>query len=190
MFYVIITLLITRESLLVDKDNRFWQFSVAVYQQPQVAQYCLALQNNHGLNVNLVLLCLWHGQQGNQLSREFFQQVLSDTALNTLRDEVIKPMRLARDVLKMQAEPRAQKLRVQVKRLELLAEQAEQARLYDGGFNADVSTDWLNIMANNLQAYLQIAELEHMPLEHFLELVCVVFPEVEKNLIEQAINPH
>ncbi|KTD22106.1 Uncharacterized conserved protein [Legionella lansingensis] len=40
-------------------DNAFWQFSLHVYQNPDVKECCLNLQNSTGVNVNLLLLCCW-----------------------------------------------------------------------------------------------------------------------------------
>mgnify|MGYP000439297982 CR=1 FL=1 len=41
--------------------NNFWQYSVAFYREPGIAEACLKLQNQHGFDVNLVLFCIWHG---------------------------------------------------------------------------------------------------------------------------------
>ena len=39
----------------------FWDFSLAVYGRPGVAPACLALQQRHGADVNLLLFCAWFG---------------------------------------------------------------------------------------------------------------------------------
>ena len=36
-----------------------WEFSLSVYGKSGVPDACLTLQNSHGLDVNLVLFCLW-----------------------------------------------------------------------------------------------------------------------------------
>lgn len=37
----------------------FWEFSGTLYTRGDVATHCLALQDNHGVNVNLLLLVCW-----------------------------------------------------------------------------------------------------------------------------------
>ncbi|GAA3549268.1 TIGR02444 family protein [Zobellella aerophila] len=45
-------------------SSSFWQFSSRHYGKPGVAPACLALQDNHGANINLLLLLLMLEQQG------------------------------------------------------------------------------------------------------------------------------
>ena len=40
-------------------DNEFWRFSLEVYQDEEVQRLCLSLQDDYGLDVNVVLFCLW-----------------------------------------------------------------------------------------------------------------------------------
>ena len=42
----------------------FWAFSLEFYARPGVAEACLALQDRHGLDVNILLLCCWLGWSG------------------------------------------------------------------------------------------------------------------------------
>ena len=53
--------------MAADSDNPFWDFSLAVYHRPGVAQACLALQDRRGLDVNLLLFCCWAGSLGRRL---------------------------------------------------------------------------------------------------------------------------
>lgn len=45
-------------------DNPFWDFSLEVYGKPRVADSCIYLQDRYGMNVNLLLLCVWAGAAG------------------------------------------------------------------------------------------------------------------------------
>ena len=47
-----------------------WDYSLDVYCRDGVAKACLALQNYFGLDVNMVLYCLWAGKQGFQLTHD------------------------------------------------------------------------------------------------------------------------
>ena len=48
----------------------FWDFSLAVYGKPGFPQAAIALQDRHGLNVNMLLFCLWAGANGRLLAGE------------------------------------------------------------------------------------------------------------------------
>ncbi|MGI9291937.1 MAG: TIGR02444 family protein, partial [Gammaproteobacteria bacterium] len=45
-------------------QHPFWTYSLRLYAQPQVQDDCLTLQDEHGLDVNLVLFCIWAGLDG------------------------------------------------------------------------------------------------------------------------------
>lgn len=44
--------------------NPLWDYATTLYSAPGVAERCLALQDSHAANVNLLLLCCWVGQAG------------------------------------------------------------------------------------------------------------------------------
>lgn len=46
------------------EDHPFWDFSLAVYGAPGVSDACIALQERHRLDVNMLLFCAWHGASG------------------------------------------------------------------------------------------------------------------------------
>ncbi len=45
-------------------DNRCWDFALIVYRRDGVAEACLALQESHGIDVNVLLFCCWLGESG------------------------------------------------------------------------------------------------------------------------------
>lgn len=142
-------------------DNPFWQFSVGFYNQPNVAGQCLHLQNELGLDVNLLLLCIWQGREGKLLTREFFTQLLSDTRVEQLRADAILPLRKARVALKLNGCGQADLLAKKTLTLEILAEQYEQAEIY--GFANGFSTESVdNVIATvkNLCFYLRLSGLK------------------------------
>ena len=47
-----------------------WDYSLDVYTRDGVAKACLALQNYFGLDVNMLLYCLWSGKGGYQLTHD------------------------------------------------------------------------------------------------------------------------
>ena len=42
------------------QGSPFWRFSLRFYRQPRVADACIALQEEAGVDVNLLLFLLWH----------------------------------------------------------------------------------------------------------------------------------
>src|SRR5262245_30913367 len=109
-------------------QNDFWQFSLAVYGQPGVAGECLGLQDKFGLNINLLLFCAWLGRRGIVLTREHLEGASHSIA--SWHDHVVRPLRGVRRQMKLHHEE-VSALRAQVQRVEIEAEQIEQAMLFD-----------------------------------------------------------
>jgi uncharacterized protein (TIGR02444 family) len=113
-------------------DEPFWDFSLRVYVSPGVAPACLALQERHGLDVNLLLLCCWLGHcRADAPTRADIARMVD--AVAAWHQEVVRPLRFARRWLKSPTptvDPDlAADLRNAVKRLELDAEHIEQLAL-------------------------------------------------------------
>ncbi|MEE2566545.1 TIGR02444 family protein [Hyphobacterium marinum] len=47
-------------------DNPFWDWSLDCYASPGVKDALLVLQDRHGLDVNLMLWCLWLAEKGRE----------------------------------------------------------------------------------------------------------------------------
>ncbi len=45
-------------------DNPCWDFALLVYRRDGVGEACLALQDGHGVDVNVLLFCCWLGESG------------------------------------------------------------------------------------------------------------------------------
>jgi uncharacterized protein (TIGR02444 family) len=107
----------------------FWRFSLAVYGAPGVAARLVELQDRHGLDVNLALLCAWLGWSGRgRVDMAFIER--AERAVAGWRDEIVVPLRAARRALRGRDEPAgAAALREEVKRAELEAERLAQRLL-------------------------------------------------------------
>ena len=78
----------------------FWRFSLALYGKPGVSQAAIRLQDRHGLDVNLLLLCCFVGAGGQgALTRAELAQ--ADRAVRRWRQEVVQPLRAVRRALKL-----------------------------------------------------------------------------------------
>jgi uncharacterized protein (TIGR02444 family) len=122
----------------VTAASNFWTFSTAVYADPSVRAECLALQDSHGIDVNLLLFCAYVGARHGVILRET-ELRQADAQVTKWRNDIIQPVRKARKALKAfatKASPIASSaatLREQIKGLELEAERIEQAMLESWG---------------------------------------------------------
>lgn len=118
----------------MNPDQGFWAFSLRVYARPAVPAACLALQDAHGLDVNLLLYCCWLGTRGTGLDSAALAAAMEFTGPWTER--VVRPLRDARTWMKRDNDARARlapdvytKLRESIKAVELEAERLEQLAL-------------------------------------------------------------
>jgi uncharacterized protein (TIGR02444 family) len=107
-------------------SNPFWDFSLATYQLEGLATRCLALQDDYGLDVNLLLYAAWLAGMDQRLSAGHLAAV--EEAIADWRDTVIKPIRELRRL--WHDYPEATGLYNAIKALELRAEQQQQDRMF------------------------------------------------------------
>ena len=112
----------------------FWNFSLAVYGVSAVQDECLDLQDQFGLDVNLVLLCAFLGAvHGVALTSEDIASARQE--VRHWHEQIVCTLRAARRNLKTielkdaEAAKAAAQLRSQVKAAELESERIEQAML-------------------------------------------------------------
>jgi uncharacterized protein (TIGR02444 family) len=120
----------------------FWRFSLHFYRQSGVADACIALQDNCGVDVNLLLFLCWLAAGGQRLSAEQVKKL--DDKARDWRNLTIIPIRDARRKLKGAAtmvEPGKQEaFRTKVKAIELEAERLQQEALYKFAVAAPLGT--------------------------------------------------
>jgi uncharacterized protein (TIGR02444 family) len=108
-------------------QTSLWNFAVALYGRPGVSEACLALQDDGGVDVPVLLYGAWLGRQGIGLSQQDVAEIAGSVA--AWREEVIVPLRRLRKRLKGGPAPapsaRTDRLRNTIKSAELSAEQIE-----------------------------------------------------------------
>lgn len=107
-------------------SNPFWEFSLAHYELDDVPQACLVLQDEFGLDVNLLLYAAWLASLDLALTADHLAQV--EAAVAAWREEVVLPTRELRRNLK--EIPGADALREKIARLELEAEAHQQDLIF------------------------------------------------------------
>jgi uncharacterized protein (TIGR02444 family) len=113
-------------------DTPFWRFSLNFYRQAGVAEACIALQDDCGVDVNLMLFLLWLAANGRQLPVENIREL--DQAVRSWRDLTIIPIREVRRKLKgaptLVEAGKQETFRTKIKAIELEAERLQQEALY------------------------------------------------------------
>jgi uncharacterized protein (TIGR02444 family) len=141
----------------LQRENEFWQFSLAVYGAPGVEAECLALQEALRIDVNLLLFCAWLGAA----RRIALTESNVDRArfiVQPWHEHVIRPLRAVRQQLKAFSGDEFEAFRTRVKTLELDAEQVEQAMLFTHAMKVWPQTpdcDAREIMPANVRIFLQ-----------------------------------
>jgi len=140
------------------RANPFWTYSLRLYRRPGVAPACLALQERLGLDVNLLLFCIWAGSGGHRLPAKTMALAVGLSQLWSTN--VVWPLRHARRFLKPLSLP---VLRREVARVELAAERVEQdflVRLAPRRRAKKLGpVDAAAVAADNVAAYLRHDEL-------------------------------
>ncbi|WP_187968472.1 TIGR02444 family protein [Aquibium microcysteis] len=115
-----------------DSPPTLWDFSVDLYGRPGVSRACLVLQDNLGVDVNLLLFCVWWSTTGRgDIGEEAFATIVQRAT--RWNHDVVRPLRTARKAVK-RGHPslpatEAEALYRTVLDAELLMERAEQTIL-------------------------------------------------------------
>jgi uncharacterized protein (TIGR02444 family) len=110
----------------------FWRFSLRLYRRPEVADACIALQEEAGVDVNLLLFLLWQGTLGRTLSAAEVAEL--ERRIGPWRNATVVPLRALRRALKsppeLVAPATAEHFRTRIKAAELEAERLQQEAMF------------------------------------------------------------
>jgi len=116
------------ETASASQTNPFWTFSLGYYRGAGVSEACLELQDNCGVDVNVVLFLLWQASQRRRVASADVK-ALADK-VRPWQIEVIGPIRALRRKLKTDAplldKGSAELFRTKIKAIELEAERLQQ----------------------------------------------------------------
>ncbi|HEY1545383.1 MAG TPA: TIGR02444 family protein [Xanthobacteraceae bacterium] len=120
------------ESGPLPQSSPFWTFSLGYYRGAGVSAACLELQDNCGVDVNVVLFLLWMASQKRQLAADQVKR-LADK-VRPWQTDVIGPIRALRRRLKTGAplldKGSADLFRTKIKAIELESERFQQEAMY------------------------------------------------------------
>jgi uncharacterized protein (TIGR02444 family) len=129
----------SRWIIMADTDTKtpqgspFWRFSLRFYREPGVAEACIALQEDAGVDVNLLMYLLWHATRRQAFTADEIAWL--ESKIGPWREATVVPLRTARRALKVPpalvAGLAAEAFRTRVKALELEAERLQQEAMYE-----------------------------------------------------------
>jgi uncharacterized protein (TIGR02444 family) len=126
----------TETELVPPQGSPFWRFSLRFYRVPAVADACIALQEEAGVDVNLLLFLLWHATQRRALSGTDVEAL--EARIGAWRETTVIPLRTLRRALKesppapaLVAPATAEAFRTRIKAVELEAERLQQEAMYE-----------------------------------------------------------
>jgi uncharacterized protein (TIGR02444 family) len=128
----------TGQIVMTDQKTRkkrmsesFWGFSVRTYRTKNVMKACLSLQDERGLDVNMLLYCCWVGVTRGQQERDLFLLVFEFS--ENWAKQVVRPLRNVRTWMKLEgcedtriATDTCMDFREKVKGVEINAEKLQQ----------------------------------------------------------------
>ncbi len=116
----------------MDRGSDFWRFSLTFYRMDAVPAACIALQDRHGLDVNIMLFGLWLASKGRAVSARDVQE--ADEIVSGWRSDVVVALRSVRRYLREPAPAfagdAASALRDKIKAAELESERLQQEALF------------------------------------------------------------
>ena len=164
------------------QDESFWDFSLRTYSQAGVPAACLALQDELGADVNMILYCIWAGSRAAALDEAAFRRAFEFSS--RWATEVVNPLRRARRWMKQEAGTEGTvdgaacfALREQIKTAELAAEKLQQLTL--AALPLTDGAGGLEAVMANLRLYFGAigAPLDDEAVERLMVIVRAAFPQ-------------
>jgi uncharacterized protein (TIGR02444 family) len=120
------------ETQAAPTGSPFWRFSLRLYRQPGVADACIALQEEAGVDVNVMLFLLWQASERRALSAAEVADL--EARVGPWRETAVVPLRAVRRALKTPSAlvtgGTAEAFRNRIKAVELEAERLQQEAMF------------------------------------------------------------
>jgi len=149
------------------QSHQFWDFSLSLYRKPGVADACLFVQDRYGLNVNLVLFCVWIADSGHgSLSVENVAAAVR--RIMDWEQQVVRPLREIRRSSRHESlgvpEFLLETFQSQIETTELEAEHVEQLVLAEFTRSLpvadDVPDDPASVALHSLNTYVGTLDVD------------------------------
>ncbi len=147
------------------QGSPFWRFSLQFYRLPKVADACIALQEEAGVDVNLLLFLLWQAQQRRRLSTTDVAAL--EAKIAPWREATVILLRSVRRGLKsppsLVEAPTAEAFRNRIKAVELEAERLQQEAMFALAPLGAEGSDPTDAARANVAAYEQLLAARFPP---------------------------
>lgn len=169
--------------------GEFWQFSIAIYSSSTVSDACLWLQDEFGIDVNVLLFVLFCGHRGYAITVDDIERLEND--LRPWRENVIHPIRRVRRWLKQQTNYGDVDTFYQT----LLAYEIEcekrQQRMMESALSVPRGAPSKKITAANTVQYLaeRGVPLSTPVVERLAAVLCEIFPGLSNADAETLLLP-
>jgi uncharacterized protein (TIGR02444 family) len=176
----------------------FWDFSVRTYRTRGVPDACLALQNDHGADVNMLLYCCWTGAAIGVFDDELFNRTSAFSV--SWANNVVIPLRAARTWMKhtgCDSDPvpkdSCMELREEIKTVEFAAEKLQQevleSMLSVERERAENAAVIIENVAANLMLYLEFANIQADGdvRQKLSTIVHAAFPEIDRKIVAKVL---
>ena len=174
------------------KSHPFWDYSLEVYQRDGVSSALIKFQDRHGLDVNILLLCLWFGCSGRgELDDEGFAHALSvSSSWNPSVVCAIRDIRIRlRDEIPMVSKDLSDIIRKNILQIEIECEHVEQLAIV-AGINSEVHADVplqnrLSDCGQNLSSYFEQnnSRIDDEDREALATIISAAFAEIGIEII-------
>lgn len=173
----------------------FWNFSVKIYRHKQIEESLITLQNERGLNVNVILFCCWYAlcDQG-RLSKSALKQIL--ISIQPWHDGIVLPLRRIRRQLKTTTKPSLLEIYREVSSHELVAEQVEQLIMIENVTyeTKAVRTNFQKIIdiCKNISTYCHLLQifLDAKDCWHICTILVTLFSKIDQEDILRYCMEH
>jgi uncharacterized protein (TIGR02444 family) len=183
--------------LIMDEPISFWSYSLDVYSRSGVAPACLALQDDLGIDVNVLLYCCWHGQTRGLIGERDFTALLEFT--NRWSSALVKPLRSARSWLRddghdLDGIPRedCEALRQRIKEAELESERLQQLAMQRLSIASTkpAQSESTQAALQNIATYLRMLDttVSDESCKNFAAILSAVFPEIDPMSITDKLR--
>ncbi len=177
--------------------NEFWDFATRLYARGNAKEACLQMQEQRGLDVNVLLFCCWVASSGRGVFRANELEAALE-AVERWRGQVIEVLRDLRRNLKDGMPPAPKPLSDDLRRVvvesELHAEHIGALMLHASMARAGTGTfdrvQQLEDSTANLLRYLVLSEIEpeNSDLSAAIEILSAAFPDENRQRIETTVG--
>jgi uncharacterized protein (TIGR02444 family) len=173
-------------------SDPFWDFSLAVYGRPGFAQAAIALQDDLGVDVNMMLFCGWVASQGRRLTRD--DLIAIDAKVAAWQHDIVHPLREIRRRLRdKNAAIPADLNDIFKKRLQAVEIDAEHVEQLVLGASLPLKasgSDLLSDTAANVALYVEFVAFLRPPssADHLKAVVAGFLPDARPDAIAAALE--